>query len=140
MDVVDFFANMIDEKDLSALINIAHLARRCKFYVLSERMFQHFNHAYPLRAFPHVGLGLIFFERGRHIQACLEFERAIELGDKNKDLYFHYGASQFICGNYKACVRALKTVIDMDREDGESDAGNLAKILLERRELSRLHP
>jgi tetratricopeptide (TPR) repeat protein len=130
---------MITEDDLSQLIKIAHLARKSGLLSLSERIFEHFSHAYPLHAFPHIGLGLIFFDKGRYIKACIEFEHAIMLGEENKDIYLHYGICQYVRGNFIESVRALQRALELDKEEGGSDITASAMEVLELPELSGLH-
>lgn len=130
---------MIKENDLSMLTMLAHAARKDGLFSLAERMFQHLSYAYPLRAFPHIGLGLIFFDTERHAKACSEFEKAIEIGEKNKEAYFAYGLCLFICGRYKESVDALHEAMEMDKKDGGCNIIESAQEFLSLPELKRLH-
>ena len=123
---------MLPEEDLSQLIMIAHLARTCRLFNDAERMFQHFSHAYPLRAFPHIGLGLVYMDTERHAKACHEFEQAIELGEKGKDIYLWNGICQFVCGRYAAASEALYAAIELD---GDGQTAESARLFLEHPQL-----
>lgn len=129
---------MIEKDDLSMLLKIAHMARRHGYLSLSERLFQHLHYAYPLRAFPHLGLGLTYFDAARHAQACGEFEKAMRLGVINKELFFAYGICSLACGNHKVAGEAFNKVMQMDKEDGNFDMTESLQALFARPELQGL--
>lgn len=112
---------MIEDDDLTMLLKIAHMARNHGFLLLAERMFQHLHYAYPLRAFPHLGLGLTYLDATRHTQACSEFEKAMQLGLVNKEVFFAYGICSLACGNRQVAAKAFHKVLEMDKE-GEDHA------------------
>ncbi|WP_188793113.1 tetratricopeptide repeat protein [Dyella nitratireducens] len=130
---------MITEDDLTILRKLAHVARNSGFFSHSERAFQHLSHAYPLRAFPHLGLGLIFFNTARHAYACGEFEKAMELGGEDKNVYFIYGLCQLKCRDYKKSIEALHKAMEMDKEGSDNSIIESAQALLALPELSGLH-
>lgn len=122
---------MISEDALSKLIQIGHMARRLQLFSLSERMFEHLHHAYPGRAFPHVGLGLVFAKTDRHERACRELEQAIDIDAGDKDVYFWHGMCAFACDRYLDAVKSFRKTIEMDERDGDCELADLARRVLE---------
>jgi len=109
---------MMPERALVALINIGHSARKGGLVNQSERLFQHLSHAYPLRAFPYVGLAMACMEKGHYARACTEFEQAMQNGGEGADLFIWAAFCYYQCGRYDKVAQLLHRV-DVEDARGE---------------------
>jgi tetratricopeptide (TPR) repeat protein len=135
--VLNAVEQMIPEDVLLGLISIGHAARKAGWVNESERMFEHLCHAYPLRAFPYVGMALACIEKGRHAQACVMFEQAMQLGEKSQDVYLWSGICHYRCGRYAEAAKFFQE-LESDRLEGTSkEIKKVADIFLADPRISR---
>jgi tetratricopeptide (TPR) repeat protein len=128
--VQDSIEQMIPEDVLMGLINIGHAARKAGWVNDSERMFEHLCHAYPLRAFPYVGIALACIEKGRHAQACAMFEQAMQLGERGRDIYLWSGICYYRCGRYAEAANFFQELEGGTVEGGSEEIKKLAGIFM----------
>jgi len=67
----------LDEKALALVIQTGYYLRGKKRLDGAMRVFSALEKAYPRRAFPHMGLGLVLAEQGQVIEAQARFGRVI---------------------------------------------------------------
>jgi tetratricopeptide (TPR) repeat protein len=128
--VQDSIEQMIPEDVLMGLINIGHAARKAGWVNDSERVFEHLCHAYPLRAFPYVGIALACIEKGRHAQACTMFEQAMQLGEKGPDIYLWSGICHYRCGRYAEAANFFQELEGDTVQGGSEELKKLAGIFM----------
>jgi tetratricopeptide (TPR) repeat protein len=126
----------ISTQMLDALIRIGHLARNAGWSAPSQRLFEHLCHAYPLSAFPYVGIGLACVQTHRYAQGAYAFEQALALGDHSKDVHLWYGICQFRCGRYAKAAEVFRQLTAAGQSGGAGDAATVAQALLNVPELS----
>lgn len=99
------------------------------------KLFEHLSHAYPLRAFPHVGIGRIHFKKGNYNLASNHFEMAIDLGNNDRMLHLWYGLCEYKIGRYKKAYNIF-TGIDKSGYYGEDGVSKVATSYLSNDKLS----
>ncbi|GLQ49388.1 tetratricopeptide repeat protein [Dyella flava] len=122
-----------------ALINIGHSARKEGMVNQSERLFQHLSHAYPLRAFPYIGIAMACMEKGHYPRACTEFEQAMQNGGEGVDLFIWAAFCYYRCGRYDKVAELLHRV-EVEEARGESyGVKQMKDLLLEDAKVARLY-
>jgi tetratricopeptide (TPR) repeat protein len=134
-----FVEKLLPDKLLVALINIGHSARKEGMVNQSERLFQHLSHAYPLRAFPHIGIAMACMERGHYPRACTEFEQAMQNGGEGADLYIWAAFSYYQCGRYDKVVEHLRSIDVTDAMSEAYGVKEMKDLLLEDARIARLY-
>ncbi|RDS82791.1 hypothetical protein DWU98_06470 [Dyella monticola] len=127
---------MIPEKTLDALIRIGHVGRHAGLIAQSERMFEHLCHAYPLHAFPYIGIGLACVKAGRYARGSHAFEQARALGNQDRDVCLWQGICDFHCGRFADAAAIFHRLSETSFTTDNGGVKALAQSLLGVRELS----
>ncbi|HTV87272.1 MAG TPA: tetratricopeptide repeat protein [Dyella sp.] len=128
--------NMISDNALNALIRVGHLATQAGLVAQSIRFFEHLRDAYPLKAFPYVGIGLACIKTGRYAQAYEAFEQARTLDGSNGDIRLWCGICHLHCGRFAKSAQIFREIIATPPATGLDGFLELAKLLLDSPQLS----
>jgi tetratricopeptide (TPR) repeat protein len=127
---------MISEKALKALIRLGHIASQAGLASQSRRFFEHLRDAYPLKAFPYVGIGLACIKAGQYAQASVAFEQARQLDQGNSDIYLWCGICHFHCGRFAASAKIFQDIMATPPSADASGFAALAQAMLGSPQLS----
>lgn len=127
---------MISEKTLKALIRVGHIASHAGLVAQSKRFFEHLRDAYPLRAFPYVGIGLACIKTGQYAQAYTAFEQARQFEESDSDIYLWCGICHFHCGRFAASAKIFQEIIATPPPADANGFTALAQVMLSSPQLS----